>query len=172
MESVSQSNHTIAVFPGTFDPTTFGHVDIIRRAARLFPRVIVGVGHNPEKIAMFDTNERVEMIEELVRGMEQVCVKSYAGLTMEFARDAGATVIVRGIRDSIDLRAELLFANANYIVGSVETVFLMTSEHTALTSSTLIKQIVELGGANTERLANLVPPSVLERLKAKLQRSP
>ena len=121
---------------------------------------------------MFDTNERVEMIEELVRGMEQVCVKSYAGLTMEFARDEGATVIVRGIRDSVDLRAELLFANANYIVGSVETVFLMTSEHTALTSSTLIKQIVELGGANTERLANLVPPSVLERLKAKLQRSP
>ena len=172
MEFVSQSNQTIAVFPGTFDPITFGHVDIIRRAATLFPDVIVGVGQNPEKSAMFDTAERVEMIQELVHGMEQVCVKSYAGLTMEFARDEGATVIVRGIRDSVDLRAELLFANANYIVGSVETVFLMTSEHTALTSSTLIKQIVELGGANTERLANLVPPSVLERLKAKLQRSP
>ena len=169
VESMSQSSHTIAVFPGTFDPVTFGHVDIIRRAARLFPRVIVGVGHNPEKSEMFDTTERVQMITELVLGMEQVCVKSYAGLTMEFARDEGATVIVRGIRDSVDLRAELLFANANYIVGSVETVFLMTSEQTALTSSTLIKQIVELGGANTERLADLVPPSVLERLKAKLQ---
>jgi len=166
----SQTNHTIAVIPGTFDPVTVGHVDIIRRAARLFPRVIVGVGHNPEKSEMFTTGERVEMIQELVRGIEHVCVKSYAGLTMEFARDHGATVIVRGIRDSVDLRAELQFANANYIVGAIETVFLMTSEQTALTSSSLIKQIVELGGTGTERLAQLVPPSVLERLRTKLQR--
>ncbi|MEE9294806.1 MAG: pantetheine-phosphate adenylyltransferase [Phycisphaerae bacterium] len=167
---MAANRETIAVFPGTFDPVTLGHTDLIRRASRLFTRIVIGVGHNPEKSAMFSPRERVEMIRELVREIENASVESYDGLTMEFVRQVGGNVILRGIRDGSDLRDELQFANANLIVGDVETVFLMTSEQYALTSSTLIKQIVELGGVNTERLRNLVPPSVLERLLDKIGR--
>ena len=159
----------VAVFPGTFDPVTLGHVDLIQRGARLFPRLIVGVGHNPEKSALFAPDERVEMIAELIRGMENVSVESYDGLTMAFVRRVGAGALLRGIRDSADLRDELQFANANLIVGDIETVFLMTTNPNALTSSALIKQIVELGGADIERLNNLVPPGVLRRLQEKIR---
>lgn len=159
----------VAVFPGTFDPVTLGHVDLIQRGARLFPRLIVGVGHNPEKSALFAPDERVEMIAELIRDMANVSVESYDGLTMAFVRRVGAGALLRGIRDSADLRDELLFANANLIVGDIETVFLMTTDQNALTSSALIKQIVELGGADIERLNNLVPPGVLRRLQEKIR---
>lgn len=159
----------VAVFPGTFDPVTLGHVDLIQRGARLFPRLIVGVGHNPEKSALFAPDERVEMIAELIRGMDNVSVESYDGLTMAFVRRVGAGALLRGIRDSADLRDELLFANANLIVGDIETVFLMTTDQNALTSSALIKQIVELGGADIERLNHLVPPGVLRRLQEKIR---
>lgn len=160
---------TIAVFPGTFDPVTNGHLDLIRRASRLFPCVIVGVGNNPEKSEMFSAEERIAMIRDAVDGIENVSVKAYGGLTMEFVRDVGGTVILRGIRDSIDLRDEMQFANANLMVGDVETVFLMANDQTALTSSTLIKQIVALGGDHIESLFSLVPPTVLKRLEAKLR---
>lgn len=160
---------TVAVFPGTFDPITLGHVDLIQRASRVFPKLVVGVGHNPEKTEMFTTPERLAMIGELIREMPNVSVEAYQGLTMEFVRRVGGKVIVRGIRDGVDLRDELQFANVNLIVGDVETAFLMTSDQHALTSSTLIKQIVELGGRDTERLAHLVPPLVLERLLFKLR---
>ncbi len=165
---MAANRHTIAVFPGTFDPVTLGHVDLIRRASKLFTRVMIGVGHNPEKGEMFSPEERIEMITELVRDLDNVSVENYAGLTIEFVRRVGANVILRGIRDGVDLRDELQFANTNLIVGDIETVFLMTSERYALTSSTLIKQIVELGGVDTVRLANLVPPGVLRRLENKL----
>lgn len=166
---MEQGKKLVAVFPGTFDPVTLGHVDLIQRGARLFPRLIVGVGHNPEKSALFAPDERVEMIAELIRGMENVSVESYDGLTMAFVRRVGAGALLRGIRDSADLRDELLFANANLIVGDIETVFLMTTDQNALTSSALIKQIVELGGADIERLNNLVPPGVLRRLQEKIR---
>ena len=109
------------------------------------------------------------MIRDAVDGIENVSVKAYGGLTMEFVRDVGGTVILRGIRDSIDLRDEMQFANANLMVGDVETVFLMANDQTALTSSTLIKQIVALGGDHIESLFSLVPPTVLKRLEAKLR---
>ncbi len=162
---------SVAVFPGTFDPVTLGHLDLIRRASRLFDRVVVGVGHNPEKSEMFSSSERVSMIQEFVaeERLDNISVQSYGGLTMEFAKDQGANIILRGIRDSVDLRDELQFANANLIVGSIETVFLMTTDQTALTSSSLIKQIVELGGATESRLAQLVPATVLKRLEARLR---
>ncbi len=160
----------IAVFPGTFDPATFGHLDIIQRSARLFGKLVVGVGKNPEKHEMFPTDERVEMMREITREVENVTVRAYEGLTMKFAHEVGAGIIVRGIRDSHDLRDELNFANANMMVGDVETVVLMASDRNALTSSTLIKQIVELGGGEIHRLADLVPPGVLSRLKNQLCR--
>jgi pantetheine-phosphate adenylyltransferase len=158
----------LAVFPGTFDPVTLGHLDIVRRGAALFGRVIVAVGCNPEKIEWFSPAERVEMIRELTRELANVTVESYAGLTMDFVRKVGARVILRGIRDTVDLRTELQAANTNLIVGGVETVFLMTTDQHALTSSTLIKQIVEMGAYDASRLARLVPRQVIERLEKHL----
>ena len=161
------SEPTIAVFPGAFDPVTNGHVDLIHRANGLFDRLIVGVGHNPEKRALFNAEERVAMLEAELRDLPEVQVRAYAGLTMEFVRAVGGRVILRGTRDAVDLRTELLAANTNLIVGGVETVFLMASDQHALTSSTLIKQIVELGGHGAKELTRLVPSEVYKRLLEK-----
>lgn len=160
-------NPIIAVLPGTFDPVTYGHLDLIKRAAALVGRLVVGVGRNPEKPELFSADERVAMIVAELKGLPDVEVMAYDGLTMEFVRSIGAKVILRGIRDSVDLRAELQAANTNLIVGDVETLFLMTSDQHALTSSTLIKQIVEMGGHGTPGLARLVPDAVLKGLKDK-----
>lgn len=160
-------NPTVAVFPGTFDPLTYGHLDIIRRGAVLFERLIVGVGHNPEKAEMFTPDERVEMIRTEVHNLPNVEVTVYDGLTIEFVKLIGAKVILRGIRDSVDLRGELQAANTNLMVGDVETVFLLTTDQHALTSSTLIKQIVNLGGSDRRHLNRIVPPAVLEKLLAR-----
>ena len=157
----------VAVFPGAFDPVTNGHLDIIRRASRMFDRVIVGVGHNPEKRELFSTEERVGMLSSELGDLPNVEVQTYEGLTMEFVRSVGGGVILRGIRDAVDLRSELQAANTNLIVGGVETVFLMTSEQYALTSSTLIKQIVELGGHGAKELTRLVPNAVYKKLLQK-----
>ncbi len=159
----------IAVFPGAFDPITNGHLDIIHRAARLFDRVVVAVGHNPDKQEIFTADERVDMIESLVSSLDNVAVASYAGLTVDFVRSVGAGVIVRGIRNSVDLRDELLAANTNLIVGDLETIFLMASEQFALTSSTFIKQIIEMGGDKSTRLSALVPAAVLEQMRKKVR---
>lgn len=167
MWAMSISESIVAVFPGAFDPVTNGHLDIIRRASRLFDRVILGVGHNPEKRALFSAGERVAMLLAELGDLPNVKVQTYEGLTMEFVRSVGGGVILRGIRDAIDLRAELQAANTNLIVGGVETIFLMTSEQHALTSSTLIKQIVELGGHGAKELTRLVPSGVYEMLLKK-----
>ncbi|MFH0983139.1 MAG: pantetheine-phosphate adenylyltransferase [Planctomycetota bacterium] len=170
-EQAGSLGQDLAVFPGTFDPVTLGHLDIIRRGAKIFGRVIIAVGCNPEKIEWFPPAERVEVIRWLTRDLANVSVESYDGLTMDYVRRVGAKVILRGIRDSDDLRTELQVANTNLIVGEVETVFLMTSDQHALTSSTLIKQIVEIGGYDRTRLARLVPEEVIDRLEKHLGRS-
>lgn len=157
----------VAVFPGAFDPVTNGHLDIIRRATRLFNQIIVGVGHNPEKQELFSTQERVAMLRAELADVPSIEVQAYEGLTMEFVRSVGGRVILRGIRDALDLRSELQAANANLIVGGVETIFLMTSDQHALTSSTLIKQIVELGGHRSKELTRLVPDAVYRMLLEK-----
>ncbi len=157
-----------AVYTGTFDPITNGHLDIIARARMVFGRLIVAVGHNPTKVDVFTAAERVEMIENLVADMPNVEVESYDGLTANFVRQVKADVIIRGIRDTVDLREELQAANTNLIVGGVETVFLMASEQYALTSSTLVKQIVAMGGEASVRLATLIPPAVLDKLRQKV----
>lgn len=163
--STVNSGSDLAVFPGTFDPITLGHMDIIRRGSRLFGRVMVAVGCNPEKTEWFSPQERLEMIRGLTGDLPNVSIESYDGLTMDYVRRVGAKVILRGIRDTVDLRTELQTANTNLIVGGVETVFLMTSDQHALTSSTLIKQIVEMGGYDRSRLARLVPEEVIDRLE-------
>jgi pantetheine-phosphate adenylyltransferase len=158
---------TRAVFPGAFDPITKGHLDIIKRAAEFCDELIVAVGRNPEKAALFTDSERVEMIRELTAGCPEVRVQAYSGLTADFVRSVRAGLIVRGIRDNVDLHYELQQANVNLAIGDVETIFLMARDQFALTSSTYIKQIVELGCTDVEVLSRLVPPTVARRLRSK-----
>jgi len=162
---------TLAVYPGMFDPVTYGHLDIIKRGRRLFDKLIVAVGQDPDKQELFSQHDRVAMIAELVARMPNVEVRAYEGLTLNFVRSVGAMAILRGIRDSVDLRRELQLANTNLMVGDIETIFLMTTDQHALTSSTLIKQIASLGGYDPKRMARLVPPNVAEKLQEKFGRS-
>jgi len=164
----------IAVFPGQFDPITNGHLDVIRRGLTLFDRVIVAVGINPDKREMFSLDERVEMIRSLLDGMAGAQgepgarVEQYTGLTVDFVRQVRACAILRGIRDVSDLRYEFQLALANRAVGGIETVFIMTGDQYALTSSSLIRQIVSLGG-DLQQLSPLLPPIVVTRLLEKQQ---
>jgi pantetheine-phosphate adenylyltransferase len=155
------------VFPGTFDPITNGHIDLIKRGLKFVDELIVAVGHNPEKKALFTPAERIAMIHELVGDLKNVRVEAYEGLTAEFVQEIGGNIILRGIRDNVDLHFELQQANINMAIGEVETIFLLTRDQYALTSSTYIKQIVELGMNDVKRLSRLVPPSVAQRLRDK-----
>ena len=155
-----------AVFPGQFDPLTNGHLDLIRRGAPLFDELVVGVGVNPEKTELFSQEERFEIVNEVLRGMPGVRVELYKGLTAEFVREVGAVCLLRGIRDITDLRYEFQSALANRTVGGIETLFLMTGDQYALTSSSLIRQVVVLGG-DLNALSSLVPPLVVDRLRRK-----
>src|SRR4051812_24019227 len=154
------------VFPGQFDPITNGHLDVIRRGAKLFDELIVAVGTNPDKREMFTLDERVEMIRHLLKDLPNARAEKYEGLTAEFVKRARATAILRGIRDVSDLRYEFQLALANRAVGGVETVFIMTGDQYALTSSSLIRQVVSLGG-DIESLSAVLPRIVVERLQRK-----
>ena len=161
----------LAMFPGMFDPLTHGHLDIIQRGSKLYDTLIVAVGQNPLKAEVFTVDERRQMLIEHIVDLPNIEVRTYSGLTVEFARSIGATVILRGIRDNVDLHAELEIATTNRIIGGIETVFLMTSGEHMLTSSTLIRQIVEIGGYDTDRLGRLVPLDVAKRLEERLRGS-
>ena len=161
---MSDSRPKRAVFPGQFDPLTNGHLDVIRRGAPLFDELVVGVGVNPEKVELFNQAERFEMVSEVVGEMPGVRVEAYSGLTAAFVRKVDATCLLRGIRDITDLRYEFQSALANRTVGGVETLFLMTGDQYALTSSSLIRQVVTLGG-DVDALRSLVPPIVVDRLR-------
>ncbi len=154
------------VFPGQFDPITNGHLDVIRRGAKLFDELIVAVGVNPDKREFFAVDERVEMIGELLKDVPNARTAKFSGLTAEFVQEVGATAILRGIRDVSDLRYEFQLALANRAVGGVETIFIMTGDQYALTSSSLIRQVVSLGG-DVSKLKAVLPSNVLKRLKAK-----
>jgi pantetheine-phosphate adenylyltransferase len=156
----------VCVFPGQFDPITNGHIDVIRRGVALFDELIVAVGINPEKRELFTIEERVRMTRTLLKDDAGVRVEKYTGLTVDFVRHAKATAILRGIRDGSDLRYEFQLALANRVVGGVETVFIMTGEQYALTSSSLIRQIVALGG-DVSQLSPLLPELVVEKLREK-----
>jgi pantetheine-phosphate adenylyltransferase len=160
----------IAVFPGQFDPITNGHMDVIRRGVALFDELIVGVGINPDKRELFTVDERVSMIAQLLKDLDgRVSVEKYSGLTVDFVRHAKATAILRGIRDASDLRYEFQLAMANRAVGGVDTVFIMTGDQFALTSSSLIRQIVSLGG-DVKALSSILPTLVVQKLRDKQRR--
>ncbi len=150
----------IAIFPGTFDPVTNGHVDVIRRGSTLFDELIVAVGANPEKAAVLDQDERVKIIREVVADLPSVRVESYCDLTVDFARRSGAAAILRGVRNTSDLHFEFSVALTNRAVAGVETVFIMTSPNCAFTSSGLIRQIASMGGD----VSTMVPPAVISHL--------
>ncbi|MGA2265769.1 MAG: pantetheine-phosphate adenylyltransferase [Phycisphaerae bacterium] len=157
---MSNSRKRLVVFPGTFDPITHGHLDVIRRGARLFDELVVAVGENPQKSAMLSQAQRVRIIRRVVADMGRVRVEPYKGLTVDFARRLGASAILRGIRDTSDLLMEFQMAWTNRRIGGLETVFIMTGPEVAFISSSLVKQIAQGGGD----VSALVPPQVLEAM--------
>lgn len=155
-----------AVFPGQFDPITNGHLDVITRGLNLFDELVVAVGVNPDKRELFTLDERAKLIAELLKDHPRAKVKQYTGLTMDFVKSVGASTILRGIRDATDLRYEFQIAMANRAVGGVETVFVMTADQYALTSSSLIRQVVQLGG-DVKQLKSILPANVVAALMQK-----
>ena len=165
MENKKMSkDHKIAVFPGTFDPPTLGHLDVIMRGRKLFDHLIVAIGKNPEKSELFPLPERLEMIRQLVGGATNVSVEAYDGLTVALVQKRGAIAIVRGLRNMTDMDYEFQLALTNRAVAGVETVFIMTNEKFGFTSSSLIRQIAAMGG-DLANLSSLLPALVIERLK-------
>jgi pantetheine-phosphate adenylyltransferase len=153
-----------AVFPGSFDPITNGHLDVINRGIKLFDELIVAVGKSPLKDQLFTLEERVEMIKPLVKDMPGVSVQSYDCLTVEYAASVGATAMLRGLRNLTDVQYEFQLAMTNRAVAGIETVFVMTSEQYGFTSSTIIREIARLGG----NISNLIPPGIFEKLQKRL----
>lgn len=164
--------HIVAVYPGSFDPVTHGHLDVMRRASRLFNELVIGIGTNPDKVALFGYEERLDLLRPHLDELPNVRVEIYGGLTIDFVRKCGGRVLVKGIRDIADLSHELLHANVNLLIGGIETVFLLTSDQHVMTSSTYIKQIYEMGGGDRARIERLVPPNVADALDGKLKNQP
>jgi len=155
-----------AIYPGSFDPVTNGHLDIAARAARLFDQVIVAVYARPAKNILFPVAKRVALIHEAVEGWPNVCADSYESLTVEYARAVGARVIIRGLRVLTDFEYELQMAHINYRLDpEVEVVCLMAAQHYSFLSSTIIKEVAALGGD----VSNLVPPHVERALHETLR---
>lgn len=155
-----------AIFPGSFDPITNGHLDVIERGTKLFDELIIAIGRSPVKNQLFTPEERLEMISELITEMATVSVESFEGLTVEYAAQRGADVILRGLRSLTDVQYEFQLAMTNRAVAGIETVFIMTSEQYGFTSSTLIREVASLGGD----LSNLVPKNVYDRLRGRLKK--
>jgi pantetheine-phosphate adenylyltransferase len=153
-----------ALVPGTFDPVTNGHLDIVQRAARLFDRVVVAVVENPAKSPLFDVQDRVAMLGEAVAGMDNVEVTSFSGLLVDEARSRGITTVVKGLRAVTDFDYELQMAQMNRHLAEVETCFVPTSPRWSYLSSSLVKEVARFGGD----VSSLVPEHVVRRLKEKL----
>ncbi|MEM9251907.1 MAG: pantetheine-phosphate adenylyltransferase [Planctomycetota bacterium] len=157
----------LGLFPGTFDPITNGHLDILVRGQRLFDRLVVAVGRNPAKAELFTVDERCDLIEQLVREHceDHVHVARFEGLTVDYARSIGAVAILRGLRNVTDLNFEFQLALTNRAIAGIETAFVMSGEQYGFTSSTLIKQIAS--GGDIDRLDQLLPKPIIDALKAK-----
>jgi pantetheine-phosphate adenylyltransferase len=159
---------TVAIYPGTFDPLTNGHVDIIARGARLFDRIIIAVLVNAEKSPLFTMTERVEIARSVFTGLPNVEVDTFDGLLVDYVERRGAQVIVRGLRAVSDFEFEFQMALMNRRLNDkIETVFMMPAEQYSYISSRLIKEVFSLGG----RVHGLVPDTVEQRLRDKVSRA-
>ena len=156
-------NH--AIYPGSFDPVTYGHLDLVRRAAALFDRLVIAVGHNPSKRPLFTAEERVTMIRAETSDLPNVEVDVFQGLAVDFARARGLNVVLRGLRTVSDFESEYAMALTNRsFAPEIESVFVMPGERWSYTSSRLIKEIVTGGGS----VDNFVPPRVAKALRERL----
>jgi pantetheine-phosphate adenylyltransferase len=157
----------VAVYPGSFDPITLGHLNVIERVSRLFDRLIVAVGINTEKRPMFEVEERVELVRAATSHLGHVEVRTFSGLAVEFAKSCGAQIMVRGVRPITDIPAELTMMMANRrLAPDVETLFMIADGELAHVSSSLIKQIAPLAGE--EELSRFLPREVVKAVRAKM----
>ena len=157
MNPTTEEKHRIAVFPGTFDPITRGHEDIVRRAAEMFDRVIIAMGRNTKKQSLFPLEERLAWIREIFKDDPRIEVDTYDELTVEYCRRKGANFIVRGLRTSGDFEYEAHLAQVNRkLDSSIETIFIITSPELSNISSTVVRDIIIYGGDYTP----FVPPAV------------
>ena len=155
---------TIAIYPGSFDPITNGHLDIATRASQLFEKLVIGVYDTPDKHISFTTEERVEFVRQAIVHLPNVDVESYTGLTVDFARKVNAQTIVRGLRIGADFEREFEMALMNKkLFPGLELVSLMANVEYQFLSSSLLKEVAELGG----QIDNMVPPNVAEALRKK-----
>jgi pantetheine-phosphate adenylyltransferase len=156
-----------AIYPGSFDPITNGHVDIITRGAKLFPRIIVAVLENPKKSTLFSTDERIEIIREIFRDQPAIQAVHFHGLLVRFAEEHGARIVIRGLRAVSDFEYEFQMALMNQTLDpQLETLFMMPSSPFTFLSSSLVKEVFGLGG----EVGGLVPPVVEQRLREKFHR--
>ena len=153
-----------AMYPGTFDPITLGHEDLVRRASRLFDKVVVAIAANPGKEPMFSLDERVALAKAVLKDFDGVEVTGYDGLTVNFAKDNGLRVIVRGLRAISDFEYEFQLANMNrHLTDEVETAFLTPTETYTYISSSLVREIAALGGDISEFVSPAIRQALLER---------
>lgn len=171
MATALNSHH--AVYVGSFDPLTLGHVDIIQRGALIFDKLTVGIGINPEKHPLFTSEERLSLAHTVLARLKNVEVKCFEGLAVEFIRKCGARVLLRGVRTLTDIETEFTMTLTNRALDhEIDTLFLMASEKYTHVSSTLIKQIAQLAQGNAVgKLNEFVPPEVIEPLLKKYQRA-
>ncbi|MEW9081277.1 pantetheine-phosphate adenylyltransferase [Caldanaerobacter subterraneus] len=158
----------VAIYPGSFDPVTYGHIDIIKRGANLFDKLIVAVLLNPAKRPLFSIQERIELLKEVTKDIPNVEVDYFDGLLVEYAKKVNASAIIKGLRMVSDFEYEFQMALVNKKLNpSVETIFLMTSQKYGYLSSSLVKEIAQFGGC----LSEFVPDIVAERLMEKFKKS-
>jgi pantetheine-phosphate adenylyltransferase len=150
------------IYPGTFDPITFGHLDVLERAVRLFDKVTIGVAANPGKGPLFNQEQRLELVRQVTRQLPNVTATAFDGLLVEFARAQKAIAVIRGIRALSDFEFEFNMALMNrHLEPDIETIFVMPRETYSYTSSNLVKQVAKLGGD----ISNFVPPEVVLALR-------
>lgn len=159
----------IAVYPGSFDPITNGHLNIIERATCLFDQVVVAVANNSAKRPAFSADERMDMVRASVAGLPGVSVDSFEGLLVDYLRRIGAKVVIRGLRAMSDFEYEFQIAHINRrLAGEVDSIFMMTSEEYFYVSSSIVREVAALGG----NLSGLVPPAVMQKLHERHPRAP
>ena len=163
-----------AVYVGSFDPLTLGHENIVRRGSTIFDQLTVGIGVNPEKAALFAPEDRLELTRRVLSPIVNVDVRTFHGLAVDFVRECGAAVMLRGVRSLTDIESEFTMSLANSVLApDVETVFLMSDEKYTHISSTLIKQIAQMGREDSARqLGEFVPREIIEPLLARYPSRP